>query len=162
MKLHRLERKQILPVSQKEAWQYFSQPLNLPDITPEWLGFKITSSGYNRMFAGQIISYRLKPLFGIPVYWVSEITHVQEPDYFVDEQRFGPYRFWHHRHFFKPVGSGTEIRDTVHYAIGFGIFGLWVHRLMVAHRLEKIFDFRREKLRHIFKVNAHEYSDRLN
>ena len=153
MKLYRLERTQILPISQKEAWQFFSQPLNLPAITPDWLGFRITSSAGEDMYAGQVISYRLKPIFGIPATWVSEITHVHEPDSFVDEQRFGPYRFWHHLHIFKPVENGTHIHDIIHYAIGWGIFGQLVQRLLVATRLKRIFNYRREKLELIFCEN---------
>ena len=162
MKLYRLERTQILPISQNEAWQFFSQPHNLPDITPAWLGFRITSPVGDSMHAGQVISYRLKPIFGIPATWISEITHAHEPDYFVDEQRFGPYRFWHHRHVFKPVDSGTLIHDIVHYAIGWGIFGRWVQHLLVAPRLEHIFNYRREKLEMIFGENEHKHSDRVN
>ena len=155
MKLYRLERTQILPISQSEAWQYFSQPHNLPDITPVWLDFRITSSACEYMYAGQVISYRLKPIFGIPATWISEITHVQEPDYFVDEQRLGPYRFWHHRHTFKPIDSGTHIHDIVNYAIGWGIFDRWVQRLILAPRLEGIFDYRRDRLKLIFCENDH-------
>jgi ligand-binding SRPBCC domain-containing protein len=149
MKLYQLERTQILPVSQNQAWQFFSQPRNLPDITPPWLGFRITCSADENLHAGQVFSYRLKPIFGIPATWISEITHVHEPDYFIDEQRFGPYRFWHHRHIFKPVDSGTLIHDVVHYAIGWGMFGQWVQRLIVAPRLERIFNYRQEKLEQI-------------
>ena len=147
MKLHRLQRIQNLPISQNEAWQFFSQPLNLPEITPAWLGFRLNTAVPEKMFAGMVISYRIKPLFGIPATWISEITHVHEPDYFIDEQRFGPYRFWHHRHNFKPLDNGTQICDIVHYAIGFGILGHWVQRLMVAPRLENIFNYCCERLK---------------
>jgi ligand-binding SRPBCC domain-containing protein len=97
-----------------------------------------------------VYAYRLKPFAGIPVTWISEITHVREPDYFVDEQRFGPYRFWHHRHVFTPAENGTQIFDVVHYALGMGVVGNWVQRLVVAPRLEQIFDYRRETLKRIF------------
>ena len=162
MKLYRLQRIQHLPISRNEAWQFFSQPLNLPEITPAWLGFRLNSAIPERMFAGMVISYRIKPLFGIPATWISEITHVHEPEYFVDEQRFGPYRFWHHRHIFKPAENGTRIFDIVHYAIGFGILGQWVQRLMVAPRLDNIFNYRCERLKHIFSANSRVYQNRVN
>ena len=154
MKLYRLQRIQNLPISQNEAWQFFSQPLNLPEITPAWLGFRLNNAVPERMFAGMVISYRIKPLFGIPATWISEITHAHEPDYFIDEQRFGPYRFWHHRHNFKALDNGTKICDIVHYAIGFGILGHWVQRLMVAPRLDNIFNYRYERLKQIFSENT--------
>ncbi len=153
MRLYRLQRIQDLPISREEAWQFFSQPLNLPEITPAWLGFRLNSAVSEKMSAGMVISYRLKPLFGIPATWISEITHVHEPEYFVDEQRFGPYRFWHHHHTFKPVNNGTQICDIVHYAIGYGILGHWVQRLIVAPRLDNIFNYRFERLKDIFSAN---------
>ena len=162
MKLYRLERTQILPISQKEAWRFFSRPHNLPDITPPWLGFKMSSDAETDMYAGQVFSYRLKPLWGIKVTWISEITHVQEPEHFVDEQRFGPYRFWHHRHVFEPVDNGTRVCDCVHYAIGYGIFDRWIQRLMVGPKLENIFDYRQNSLKHIFNPNKPIFDGRLN
>ena len=98
-----------------------------------------------------LISYHLKPLLGLPVTWISEITHVYEPDFFVDEQRFGPYKFWQHQHLFKAVGTGTQVSDIVHYAIGYGILGRLVHRFIVSPRLDDIFDYRHEKLKQIFR-----------
>jgi len=101
-----------------------------------------------------MISYRLEPFLGIPVTWISEITHVCEPDFFVDEQRFGPYKFWHHEHFFKAADNGTQVIDIVHYALGHGVLGRLAHRLIVSPRLEDIFDYRREKLKRIFRGNT--------
>ncbi len=97
-----------------------------------------------------ILSYRMTPLPYISVNWTTEITHLREPDFFVDEQRFGPYKFWHHQHLFKAFGSGTEMTDIVHYAMGFGVLGDLVHRFIVSPRLENIFDYRYEKLTRIF------------
>jgi ligand-binding SRPBCC domain-containing protein len=150
MKISCLQRSQVLPVTQGEAWRFFSRPHNLPAITPAWLAFTVRGALPEEMFGGMVIRYRLTPLFGIPVTWISEITHVREPDYFVDEQRFGPYRFWHHRHVFEPVAGGTRVRDTVHYALGWGPAGRLLRRLLVAPRLEEIFDYRREALKRIF------------
>lgn len=143
MKLHRLETVQRLPVSVQDAWDFFSDPSNLAAITPKDLGFEVTSELPPRMHPGMIVTYRVRPLLGVPVTWVTEITHMAEPHLFVDEQRFGPYRFWHHQHHFREVGGGVEMRDVVHYALppGGGL-GIWI----VRPRLKQIFDFRREVL----------------
>ena len=154
MKLYRLERTQFLPVARETAWQFFSQPQNLPAITPDWLNFTLMEASAEKMAPGRVYAYRLTPFGGIRITWVSEITHVREPDFFVDEQRFGPYRFWHHRHTFKPRDDGTQMGDSVHYALGMGLIGHWVHRLVVAPRLAQIFDYRRETLKRIFGAAA--------
>jgi ligand-binding SRPBCC domain-containing protein len=150
MRLYRLERIQHLPVCQIEAWQFFSNPINLPEITPPWLSFSLTQKVPISIHAGMIISYRLKPFLGLPVTCISEITHVCEPDYFVDEQRFGPYKFWHHQHLFNAVSNGTQVIDIVHYAIAYGILGRLAHRSIVSPRLDDIFDYRHEELKKIF------------
>jgi ligand-binding SRPBCC domain-containing protein len=144
MKLHVLEREQRLPIGIGEAWAFFSDPRNLARITPPEMRFEITSRPPERMHPGLIVIYRVRPLAGIAVTWVTEITHVQEPSFFVDEQRFGPYRFWHHQHHFREVPGGVEARDVVHYALPRG--GGAVGRLLVAPRLEAIFDHRRRFL----------------
>ena len=162
MNLYRLERTQILPISQEKAWQFFSRPQNLPEITPPWLGFKMKNYPQTELYAGQVFSYRLKPLWGIKVTWISEITHVQEPEYFVDEQRFGPYRFWHHRHVFEPVDDGTRVHDCVHYAIGYGITDRWIQRMIVGPRLVNIFNYRQNSLKNIFDPNIPKRDGRLN
>ena len=154
MKLYRLERTQVLPILQAEAWQFFSQPLNLPQITPDWLSFELTGRAPEKMVAGQVLCFRLKPFGGIRRTWITEITHSSEPEYFVDEQRFGPYRFWQHQHVFVPHESGTKMSDIVHYALGPGILGRWVQPLVVAPRLERIFNYRAEKLEAIFHARA--------
>jgi ligand-binding SRPBCC domain-containing protein len=144
MKLHRLETIQRLPVTLNEAWRYFSDASNLAKITPPSLGFEVTSPLPDRVYAGLIITYRVRPLFGVPVNWVTEITHVDEQRLFVDEQRFGPYRFWHHQHHFRAVDGGVEMTDIVHYALPPG--GGIARGLIVAPRLKQIFDYRREVL----------------
>ena len=150
MKLHRLRFTQMLPIPPGEAWDFFSDPRNLPIITPPWLGFEVTSEVPDRMYAGMILSYRVRPVFGIPVTWVTEITHVDAPAFFVDEQRFGPYRFWHHEHHFRPAAGGVESEDLVHYAMPFGWAGEAVNALLVRKQLEEIFTFRREVLQKRF------------
>jgi ligand-binding SRPBCC domain-containing protein len=150
MKLYCLKRSQCLPISLKEAWHFFSQPLNLPQITPPWLEFKLTCNVPENMYAGMLITYRLKPLPGIPITWISEITHVRKPEFFVDEQRSGPYQLWHHQHFFRPTENGTEVCDIVHYALGLGPLNSLVNRLVVQPKLNSIFEYRQGKLYRIF------------
>lgn len=150
MKIYRLQRVQYLPIPIAEAWEFFSNPHNLCRITPLWMDFKVTCDIPGKMHAGMIITYRIKPVFGIPVQWITEITHVQEPCFFVDEQRFGPYRFWHHQHLFKEVQDGTEMRDIVHYVLPFGVLGAVMHGLFVSDKLNEIFDFRKRTLEQQF------------
>mgnify|MGYP000438508272 CR=1 FL=1 len=148
--MHTLERKQFLPMSLKEAWDFFSSPKNLKEITPDYMGFNITSDPEDVMYQGMIISYIVSPVLNIPITWVTEIKHVIEPHYFVDEQRFGPYTFWHHKHYFKEVEGGVEMRDVVHYELPYGILGNLAHSLFVKSQLNEIFDYRHEKLEKIF------------
>ena len=150
-KVNTLENIQFLPISVFEAWDYFSNPENLKDLTPPYLGMVIESrSGSKKIYPGQIIQYRIKPLLGIPLNWVTEITHVQEGEFFVDEQRFGPYAFWHHAHFFREIPGGVEMRDLVHYKLPLGFLGRWANRLFVRRQLEAIFLFRKNFLRSRF------------
>ena len=146
MRLHTLEQQQTLPITIEEAWDFFSSPANLDQITPDDLGFKITSPPAGRMFEGQIITYRVRVAPLIHVTWVTEIKCVEEGRAFVDEQRFGPYKFWHHRHEFEAVPEGVLMRDKVHYALPFGPFGAIAHALFVRRKLEWIFRFRRDLL----------------
>jgi ligand-binding SRPBCC domain-containing protein len=150
-KLYVLERKQILPISLEKAWDFFSSPLNLKEITPSDMQFEVTSeSAKEKMYPGMIVTYKVRPVLSIPVTWVTEITHVQEPFYFVDEQRFGPYAMWHHQHFFKQVPQGVEMRDIVHYKVPFGLLGDAANLIFVRGRLEEIFNYRFEKLENFF------------
>jgi ligand-binding SRPBCC domain-containing protein len=146
MKLHILEQEQTLPISLDEAWDFFSSPANLDAITPDDLGFEITSPLAGKMFDGQIITYRVRIAPLVHVTWVTEIKCVEEGRSFVDEQRFGPYKFWHHRHEFEAVPGGVLMRDKVHYALPFGPFGAIAHALFVRCKLEWIFGFRRQLL----------------
>lgn len=146
MTLHRFETEQTLPIGRAEAWNFFSDPANLAVITPPDMGFEVTSPLPDRVYAGLIITYRVRPLLRIPVQWVTEITHVDEGNYFVDEQRIGPYRVWHHEHHFDEVSGGMHMRDIVHYSVPFGPIGDVVERLVVGRRVEAIFAFRRRVL----------------
>ncbi|MCB9022398.1 MAG: SRPBCC family protein [Chitinophagales bacterium] len=150
--LYQIHTKQFLPISVKEAWDFLSSPANLQAITPDYMGFQIRS-GFRegeKMYAGMIIEYTVRPVLGIPLHWVTEITHVQEPEYFVDEQRFGPYALWHHKHFIRPVEGGVEMEDVVHYKLPLGWLGKLAHMLFVKRQLRQIFDFREKKLTELF------------
>jgi len=150
MKIYRLETVQNLPISQKEAWDFLSNPKNLKTITPDYMGFEILSGAADQMYAGQIIQYIVTPVFGIPTKWVTEITHVQEGAYFVDEQRFGPYDLWHHKHFINPIKNGVEMIDIVDYKLPLGFLGRIAHPLLVAPKLNEIFEYRKNALTALF------------
>jgi len=145
--IYQLENIQRLPITLTEAWDYFSNPENLKELTPPYLRMVIEArSGSEKIYPGQIIIYRIKPLLGIPMSWVTEITHVQKESFFVDEQRFGPYAFWHHAHFFREVSGGVEMRDLVHYKIRLGVLGSLANHLFIRRQLEGIFTFRKNFL----------------
>lgn len=148
--VQRLEYDQDLPLTLEQAWDFFSRPENLASITPPELAFEVISPLPQRMYAGMIVSYRIQPFPGVVVPWTTEITHVREPFFFVDEQRTGPYRFWHHQHQFVPVGQGVRMTDLVHYQVGWGVAGHWIAGAMVRRRLEAIFTFRRQRLGEMF------------
>ena len=148
--MYQFKTTQKLNISINEAWNFLSNPKNLKDITPEYMRFDIISGDDKKMFPGQIIEYILTPVFNIPFKWVTEITHVKQKKYFVDEQRFGPYSFWHHKHFIKEVEGGVIMEDIVHYKLPLGIIGRLAHRLFVRNKVEEIFSFRRKKLDSLF------------
>ena len=150
MKPFILERTQTLPVSIDQAWDFFSNPSNLMRITPPDMEFRITSPLQSDTYAGQIITYTVRPLLGVTVNWTAEITHVEKPYFFVDEQRIGPYRFWHHQHRFCEVEGGVEMFDTVHYLLAHDQLAWLINRLFVAPRLKRIFDYRSKAVRAIF------------
>ena len=151
MAIHVLERRQTVPAPIERCWAFFSDPRNLPKITPPDLGFEVLSELPPTMHAGLMIQYRVRPLLGIPLRWLTEITQVEPMRYFVDEQRVGPYRVWHHEHWFTPVDeTHTELRDLIHYVLPFGPLGDLVHPFLVQPQLEKIFAFRERKVRELF------------
>ena len=131
----------------EQCWRFFSDPRNLAKITPPSLGFRVHSELPEQVYSGLMIRYTVSPLFGIPMSWLTEITRVQEPHYFVDEQRVGPYRVWHHEHFFRPLDEArTELRDLVHYGPPLGPAGAILNAVLVRPQLERIFDFRTAQL----------------
>ncbi len=141
--VYHLQTRQIIPTDLKTAWDFFSNPANLAEITPSHLGFKIISKFHgNKMYPGQIIEYKVKPILGIPLYWMTEITHVEEGKFFVDEQRFGPYTLWHHQHHFREIPEGIEMIDIVHYKLPLWILGDMANSLFVRKQLNGIFDHR--------------------
>jgi ligand-binding SRPBCC domain-containing protein len=149
-KVYRLEVKQFLPISVESAWTFFSNPSNLKELTPPNLGMTVLSGADSKMYTGQIIQYSVTPLPMFKTVWVTEITYVKENFSFIDEQRYGPYSFWHHKHFFKEVEGGVEVIDIVDYVPPLGLLGRIVNPLIVRPRLLKIFKFREEVLNNMF------------
>ncbi len=152
MKTYHLQWEQTMPISLAEAWDFFSSPLNLAKITPPQMKFVITSdyTAQTKMYAGMIITYKVSPLLGIKFNWMTEITHVQDKVYFVDEQRFGPYALWHHQHHFKEVPGGVQMTDILDYAIPYGIIGRLSNKLLVGKQIEQIFNYRNQAIIKMF------------
>lgn len=148
--IYLLEVSQFLKISLSEAWDFFSSPGNLSKITPDHMGFEITSGIHEKMYTGQIITYKVSPFLGIKTNWVTEITHVAEGRFFVDEQRFGPYRMWHHEHHFEVKGGGVLMTDRVSYKLPFGFLGRIAHSLFVKNQLKQIFEYRETYLSKVF------------
>lgn len=147
MAFYQLIKKQFVPANIDEIWDFISSPKNLKEITPDYMGFDITSKDLpEKMYAGMIITYKVRPFLGIPMTWVTEITHVSEKKYFVDEQRVGPYALWHHQHFIEPVEKGVMMTDIVSYKPPLGFLGSIANALFIRKQLEGIFDYRKEQL----------------
>lgn len=150
-KVYSLNSKQKIPASLEEVWSFFSEAKNLLLLTPPHLNLKPTTEIYGgEVYAGQVMTYKVKPLFGISLSWMTEITHVKQPNYFVDEQRKGPYKLWHHQHHFKAIEGGTEMIDIVHYRLPLGVIGSLGNALIVRKELEKIFAYRYKKITGLF------------
>jgi ligand-binding SRPBCC domain-containing protein len=154
-KSHTIHTVQQIPISIEKAWDFFSNPINLAKITPDNMGFHVISDYHgSTMYAGQIIEYKVKPVLGIPLYWMTEITQVKDKEYFIDEQRFGPYTLWHHQHHFKEIPNGIEMTDIVHYKLPLGFIGKMGNALFVKKQLTEIFDYRFQKVTEMFgKMN---------
>lgn len=151
MAVYSMKTVQRIPVTLDKAWDFFSSPANLATITPEHMGFHIISKHHgDRMYAGQIIEYIVKPLLGIPLYWMTEITTVVEGKYFIDEQRFGPYSLWHHQHHFREISGGVEMTDIVHYKLPLWFLGDIANSLFVRRQLDGIFSYRYKKVAELF------------
>ncbi len=147
---YQLRSKQTLPISQDKAWKFLTDPKNLSIITPDSMGFHILTGGESPMFPGKIILYTVSPFPGYTTHWLTEITHVQEGEYFVDEQRAGPYALWHHKHFLRAVPQGVVMEDIIDYKLPLGFLGRMVHPFLVKNQLKKIFGYRKNKLITLF------------
>ena len=151
--VHSIRRQQFVPVPLARVWDYFSNAGNLAAITPDYMRFRVTSGDLpDVVYPGQVITYTVRPLLGIPLFWMTEITAVSPGHSFVDEQRRGPYKMWHHQHLFFEQDGGTLMQDIVHYELPFWILGEAAHALFVRRQLEGIFEFRRKKVEELFRV----------
>lgn len=151
MAIYQLYREQKIPAGVEAVWDFVSSPGNLKHITPAYMGFEITSEKLaEKMHPGMIIMYSVTPVFGIKMKWVTEITHVVDKKYFVDEQRVGPYKIWHHQHRIHPIDDGVLMTDLVTYKPPLGFLGALADQLLIHKKLDEIFDFRRKKLIQIF------------
>jgi ligand-binding SRPBCC domain-containing protein len=154
MKTYTLNFEQKVPISLQEAWDFFSSPLNLAKITPKSMSFVITSdyTADTKMYEGMLISYKVSPLLGIKMDWMTEITYVKEGEYFIDDQRFGPFSLWHHEHHFKSIEGGVLMTDKLTYAVPFGFLGQIANALVVAKQTQDIFDYREKAVEEMFGV----------
>lgn len=149
-KIHSLRSSQKVPVPLEKAWDFFSNPQNLLTITPPFLHLEVTNELYgDEVYAGQIITYKVKPFPGLAVPWMTEITHLEKGKMFVDDQRKGPYRLWHHQHHFKKIEGGTEMTDLIHYRVPFGFAGELFHPV-VKKKLVEIFTYRFNRINELF------------
>jgi ligand-binding SRPBCC domain-containing protein len=149
--MKRIVAEQFLPISLEKAWDFFSSPKNLNEITPPEMTFKILNELPEKMYEGMMISYKISPMLNIPLDWVTEITHIKENQFFVDEQRIGPYAIWHHEHHFKAVEGGVHMTDILHYHVGLGPLGWIASKLFVDAKVQGIFDYRFKKLEGMYK-----------
>ena len=150
MKIYTLHKTQKLPISLDKAWEFLSNPENLKVITPDYMSFDIVSKIDRPLYTGQIIQYIVTPLLGIKTKWVSEITHIEDKKYFVDEQMYGPYSLWHHKHFIEEIDGGVLMEDIIDYKVPLGFLGRLAHPFLVKPKLEEIFNYRQKKLEELF------------
>jgi len=148
--MNRFEFVQFVPSSLDVVWEFFSSPSNLSKITPPEMGFTITSPVQPEMYPGMFITYKVSPAFGIKLNWVTEITQIRKHEFFIDEQRRGPYSIWHHEHHFKAVEGGVEMRDILYYRVPFGFIGKLVNYVFVKKKVKQIFTFREQRIKELF------------
>jgi ligand-binding SRPBCC domain-containing protein len=147
MSFNQLIKTQFVAASIDEVWEFISSPGNLKEITPDYMGFDITSDNLpDKMYSGMIINYKVRPVLGIPMTWITEITHVEERKYFVDEQRIGPYAMWHHQHLLESNENGVMMTDIISYKPPLGFLGSIANWLFIRGQLEGIFDYRKAAL----------------
>jgi ligand-binding SRPBCC domain-containing protein len=154
MSYYQLRKQQFISAPVRAVWDFISSPHNLKVITPEYMGFEITSESLpGKMYPGMIIPYTVKPLLGIKMVWVTEITHIEEMKYFIDEQRIGPYSMWHHQHFIESSGEGVLMTDIVTYSPPLGFIGALLNHLFIRKKLDSIFSYRSTILQEHFTRN---------
>lgn len=147
MSFFKLERKQLIKCDIDTLWAFFADAGNLSAITPAYMNFIVTCEiPQGDVYAGQVITYKVSPLLGIPLSWMTEITHVERNKRFVDEQRVGPYKMWHHQHLFEQTDKGIMMTDIVHYSLPLGILGNIAHAVFVKKQLRDIFDYRYQQI----------------
>jgi len=150
-----IEQKQVLPIGLDEAWSFFSNPANLGKITPASMRFRVLNGPLpEEIYPGMIIIYSVRPVLNLPMKWVTEISQVRSPRYFVDNQKAGPYSFWHHRHFLNPTAGGVEVIDIVDFEVPFGWIGRLLEKWFVMKKVLKIFNYRRDKLNELFREDS--------
>ena len=151
MGFHQLKRKQFFEQPVEKLWEFIADPKNLKKITPDYMGFDITSNDLtHEMYPGMLISYKVSPILGIKTTWVTEITHIKTGVYFIDEQRIGPYKLWHHQHFLKGYAKRTWMSDIVSYQPPFGMVGDMINKFLIQKKLKEIFDYREKVLKQLF------------
>ena len=148
--MYQLKTKQFVKTDMATCWDFFSDPKNLSKITPQSMGFIVRTELPDKMYEGLMIEYTVRPMLGIPMNWITEIKTVKNHSFFVDEQRKGPYRIWHHEHHFKEVDGGVEMTDIVSYELPLGFLGRLMHPILVKNKLKEIFDYRRQKVDELF------------
>jgi ligand-binding SRPBCC domain-containing protein len=148
--MYQLKTKQFVKTDMATCWDFFSDPKNLSKITPQSMGFIVRTELPDKMYEGLMIEYTVRPILGIPMNWITEIKTVKNHSFFVDEQRKGPYRIWHHEHHFKEVEGGVEMTDIVSYELPLGFLGRLMHPILVKNKLKEIFDYRRQKVDELF------------
>lgn len=148
--MYQLKTKQFVKTDMATCWDFFSDPKNLSKITPQSMGFIVRTELPDKMYEGLMIEYTVRPMLGIPMNWITEIKTVKNHSFFVDEQRKGPYRIWHHEHHFKEVEGGVEMTDIVSYELPLGFLGRLMHPILVKNKLKEIFDYRRQKVDELF------------
>jgi ligand-binding SRPBCC domain-containing protein len=148
--MYQLKSKQFVKTDMATCWDFFSDPKNLSKITPQSMGFIVRTELPDKMYEGLMIEYTVRPILGIPMNWITEIKTVKNHSFFVDEQRKGPYRIWHHEHHFKEVEGGVEMTDIVSYELPLGFLGRLMHPILVKNKLKEIFDYRRQKVDELF------------
>lgn len=148
--MYQIKKTQLVKTDLTSCWNFFSSPKNLQKITPDYMGFDIKTELPEKMYEGLMIGYNVRPLFNIPMEWITEIKYVHENKFFVDEQRKGPYKMWHHEHHFKEVEEGVEMTDIVTYELPLGFLGRLAHPILVKKKLDEIFDYRIKTVDELF------------